>query len=66
MNADLISLRRRGLLKVMAFDKVMCAEAEQLHNIRPDVDRPAMVVMNPPFSNADYHSGTKDVAIGTQ
>jgi predicted RNA methylase len=56
-----LSQRRAKLLEKLGFDKVFTEDAEQIHNILPEENRPNVVLMNPPFSHAAHRMGAKTV-----
>ena len=56
-----LSARRAELLKRLGFDEVSTEDAEQIHNILPEDQRPSVILMNPPFSRAAHRLGKKKV-----
>ncbi|KKN12615.1 hypothetical protein LCGC14_1014680, partial [marine sediment metagenome] len=61
VNVNEISDRRRKLLEGFGFENISAEDAEQIHNILPEKDRPSVILMNPPFSTAAKRMGTKKV-----
>ena len=64
VNVNELSKRRASLLERMGFDRVTTEDAEQIHNILPENERPTVILMNPPFSRAAQRMGDKRV-LGT-
>ncbi|KKK84390.1 hypothetical protein LCGC14_2783820, partial [marine sediment metagenome] len=61
INVNELSERRRKLLKIFGFDNIFGEDAEQIHNILPQENRPSVVLMNPPFSKTAGRMGDKKV-----
>ncbi|MGB2864070.1 MAG: strawberry notch family protein, partial [Sedimentisphaerales bacterium] len=59
--ANELSERRAMLLRTLGVDKVFTEDAEQIHNILPEENRPTVILMNPPFSHAAHRMGAKKV-----
>ena len=58
--------RRNNLKTLNIFDDVFSEDAEYLNDVIPQNVKPSVIVMNPPFSQAERLRGKKDQKIGTK